>query len=663
MPALLLAIRSLDRNRVSCRNVAIAVMTIVIMAIATRMPLIIGRAHAAESPASTTATCDKPSTNQAAGQPIVQPAGKPPAPLSEQRVNPSIEPRMRPNIILIMTDDLGYADYGFAGHPLMRTPHLDQLARDSARWEPFYVSPVCTPTRASLMTGRYHLRTRAIDTYRGRMMMDPAEVTIAEMLQAAGYATGIFGKWHLGDSYPMRAIDQGFEMSLVHRGGGLGQPSDPPGFEGQYTNPQLMRNGEPENTQGYCTDVYFREGMNWAEHAVTAGRPFFLYLATNAPHEPLHDVPEDKLAHYQPLSFIDAAYPNQGDQPLPPQMDQDKLARVAAMVENIDDNVGRLRQWLRDRQLAENTMVIYLTDNGRATAGFNAGLRGRKSDVYEGGIRSPLWVCWPTKLPAGPREGRIAAHLDLPPTLLDAAGVAHPAEVSFDGRSLWSALQSGSADWPDRTLYFQAHRGDAPTRYHHCAVRQERWKLVNPSGFGKEPAAVTPAWELFDLANDPFEQHNVAADHPELVQVMAAGYDRWFNDVSQTRPDNYAPPRIVVGSPRETTTYLTRQEWRGANWGPLDSGAWELTVLPRRGYRAVVRFRATPASGTVRITFRDRQWEQPIGPRMKQIELPLLDLPSGDGSLQAHIRLQDQPHGVMFVELTAVADATQPPSP
>ncbi len=343
----------------------------------------------------------------------------------------------RPNIVLVMTDDQGYGDFGFAGNPVLQTPHLDALAAQSAQVERFYVSPVCTPTRASLMTGRYNYRTRAIDTYIGRAMMEPEEVTIAEMLREAGYATGIFGKWHLGDNYPMRAMDQGFEESLVHRGGGIGQPSDPPGGQGKYTDAVLFRNGTREETTGYCTDVYFDAAFEFMRRAASEGRPFFAYVPTNAPHGPFHDVPEDWLAHYTQTDLTAAlADPGQASEQV-----LDRLARSYAMISNIDDNIGRLTARLETLGLADNTLLVFMVDNGPDRDRYNAGLRGRKGTVFEGGIRSPLLARWPGRLPTGGEPAdRIAAHIDIAPTLLDAAGVEPPAGLHLDGRSLLGLL-------------------------------------------------------------------------------------------------------------------------------------------------------------------------------------------------------------------------------
>ena len=253
-----------------------------------------------------------------------------------------------PNIVLIITDDQGYGDFGFTGNPLIRTPNLNEMAAGSARMTQFYVSPVCAPTRASLMTGRYNYRTRVVDTYLGRAMMEPEEVTVAELLREAGYATGIFGKWHLGDNYPMRPQDQGFEEVLVHRGGGIGQPSDPPGGEDRYTDPVLFHNGERAPMEGYVTDVVFDAAADWLEGVHGDGRPFFAYVATNAPHGPFGDVPPDEYAYYQGLDLEGDAYPNHAGLDLGEGGDADQLARIFAMITNIDDNVGRLFERLDD---------------------------------------------------------------------------------------------------------------------------------------------------------------------------------------------------------------------------------------------------------------------------------------------------------------------------
>ncbi len=200
----------------------------------------------------------------------------------------------RPNVVLIMSDDQGVGDYGFMGNTVIRTPALDAMHARGGFLSRFYVSPVCAPTRASLMTGRYNYRTRCVDTYLGRAMMDTEEVTLAECLRDAGYRTGIYGKWHLGDNYPMRAMDQGFQESLLHRGGGIGQPSDPIGAEGKYTDPVLFKNGEEVAMQGYCTDIFFDAAMDFITHSVSSNNPFFTYIATNAPHGPFDDVPTER---------------------------------------------------------------------------------------------------------------------------------------------------------------------------------------------------------------------------------------------------------------------------------------------------------------------------------------------------------------------------------
>ena len=477
----------------------------------------------------------------------------------------------RPNIVVIMPDDQGYGDHGVTGNTVIRTPNIDALARESASMSDFYVCPVCSPTRASLMTGRYHYRTRVVDTFKGRSMMEPEEVTVAEVLQDAGYATGIFGKWHLGDNYPLRPDDQGFDESYIHRGGGLAQPSEPIENNRRYTNPILFENGKQIETEGYCTDLYFDAAIRFIDRCKQEGKPFFVYLPTNAPHGPYHDVPTELYEYYKTVDLKSIMVGKKGN--------VDQLARIAAMIENVDQNIGRMDEHLKEQGLFDNTMVVYLVDNGPNSMRFAGPFRGMKTTVHEGGIRSPFFVRWPGRLLPGTVSDRIAAHIDLLPTLADAAGASVPARANVDGRSLLPLLEGKNPDWPDRHLVLQVHRGDEPVRYHHMAVRNQRWKLVHPSGFGKEEMPEGVPFELYDMASDQGEKVNLAESKPEKLEAMLKSYDAWFDDVSSTRTDNYAPPRMVIGSDNELVSALTLQDWRVSDsqgWGV--SGVWLVNV-------------------------------------------------------------------------------------
>lgn len=557
----------------------------------------------------------------------------------------------RPNVILILTDDQGFGAMGCSGNPIVRTPHTDRLAAASARLQYFYVSPACTPTRACLMTGRYNFRTRAIDTFFGRAMMDPAEVTVAEILQQAGYATGIFGKWHLGDCYPLRAMDQGFAETLVHRGGGIGQPADPPGGEGKYTNPILFHNGQAQAMRGYCTDVYFTAAMRWAEQQSRAGKPFFIYLPTNAPHGPFNDVPPDKLAYYQQQVIAADRFPQTPGHPVPAKLDADTLARVYAMVENIDDNLGRLLAWLDREKLADNTLVLFLTDNGPALPDFNAGLREGKTTPYEGGIRSPLFARWPGKLAPGVCSDRIAAHIDLLPTILDSCGVPVPQGLKLDGRSLLPLWKREPGNWPERALFFQMHRGDVPVRYHNCAVRTQQWKFVHATGFATDSFIGPTKFQLFDMTADPYETRDVAAEHPQVVADLQRRYDQWFDDVGHTRPDNYAPPRIRLGTPHENPVVLTRQDWRLPAEGPKWRGFWLVDVATAGKYDVTVRLKPLAQPATARFTLAGVETQQSIPGKCETVTFRNVALPAGPARLDARVDAGKQPGAVMFVEV------------
>ncbi|MCG8601533.1 MAG: arylsulfatase, partial [Verrucomicrobiales bacterium] len=417
-----------------------------------------------------------------------------------------------------MPDDMGYGDTGATGNSIIRTPNLDRLASESAELTNFYVSPVCSPTRACLMTGRYNFRTRCIDTFKGRSMMDPDEVTIAEALKEGGYATGIFGKWHRGDNYPMRPQDQGFDESLIHRGGGLAQPSEPIENERRYTDPILFRNGEEVQAEGYCTDIYFDEAIEFMDQSKKAGKPFFVYLPPNAPHGPYHDVPEDLLKHYQ---SVDLAPILEGKES---EKHKDTVARVFAMVENIDQNMGKLDAYLKESGQFENTIVMFFTDNGPNSMRYVGPFRGMKSHVHEGGIHTMFWARWPERLKAGAESDRIAAHIDILPTLLDAAEVSVPEGLKLDGRSVLPLLSGAGENWEDRYLFIQSHRGNEPVKFNHFAMRNQEWKLLRNTGFGSEVEVKESPFELYHIAEDPGETNNLADEKPEQVEKMKQEY-------------------------------------------------------------------------------------------------------------------------------------------
>ena len=540
------------------------------------------------------------------------------------------EPGRPPNICLIMTDDQGYGDLGCTGNPVIETPHIDAMAGRSAWMTNFYVSPVCAPTRASLLTGRYNYRTRVIDTWKGRAMMEPAEVTIAEVLRSAGYATGVFGKWHLGDCYPMRPVDQGFDESLVHRGGGLAQPSEPIENARRYTDPVLVHNGRQVQTKGYCTDVYFDAALAFIDQSREAGKPFFVYLPTNCPHSPFHDVPTALYEKYKKKDLSPVL--GEGGR------DADQVARIYAMIENVDDNVGRVLAKLDALNVTDDTLVIFMVDNGPNGSRYVGNMRGSKCDVHDGGIRSPFFVQWPARMKAGTRNDRIAAHIDVMPTLLEAAGVAIPEKPALDGRSLLPLLEGKDVDWPDRTIVIQSHRGDVPVRYHHFAARSQRWKLLRASGFGRvAPPSDTP-FELYDMTADPREENNLAAKQPDVVERMKAAYDAWFDDVSNTRPNNYAPPRIIVGTDHEPVTMLTWQDWRvndSGGWGRQGRWLLQFAVEQRYDVRVLTQSAFTDARVELRIG-EARRMAKVSGPT-KSCVFENVSVPPGETDLQVTV--------------------------
>lgn len=538
-----------------------------------------------------------------------------------------------PNVILIMTDDQGWAQVGFHGNPYIRTPTLDRMAAESTEFTQFYVEPKCAPTRAALLTGRHGYRSGVVDTYLGRTLLDPAAVTLAELLSEHGYATGIFGKWHLGDNYPLRPMDQGFQETLVHRGGGLGQPAGPPG--NTYWDPVLEHNGESKRYEGYCTRVFTDGLIEFIR--VNRDRPFFGYLATNVPHGPF-DVDEEWIEPYREMGL------------------PERTARVYGMIEEFDQNLDRLLGELDALGLAERTIVVFLTDNGPTQQTFTAGLKERKGSAYDGGTRVPFLFRWPEQVEAGRQVDRIAAHIDVVPTLLEAAGVGTPFQP-FDGVSLWPLLSGATApeNWPDRTIYLQNHRGDIPQLNRNASARTQRWKIVQPLGKATDPMPPGAEFELYDMSVDPGETNNLAGEHPEIVEKMRRGYEEWFRDVSSR---GFEPVRIHLGSPREPRTTLSRFDWRGdydERAGEAALGYWPIVIEQQGRYDLVLRFAGPlPSEGRARVSVGEVEVAQEVAAGSASCKFPGIELEAGPARLVGVVEYDGLVRGASFIDVGLV---------
>ncbi len=419
----------------------------------------------------------------------------------------------RPNIVVVLTDDQGYGDIGAHGNPVLKTPHLDRLRAEARRFTDFHVSPTCSPTRSALLTGRHEFKNGVTHTIFERERLAPGAITLAEVLKGAGYRTGVFGKWHLGDEDAYLPNRRGFDEVFIHGAGGIGQSyagscGDAPG--NRYFNPAIWHNDKFEKTTGYCADVFFDRAMGWMDNGGAA--PFFCWIATNTPHAPLDARPEDE-----------ARYAGK----VPPD-----VAKFFGMVANVDDNIGRLLDRIKSSGREKNTLVLFMNDNG-GTVGckvFNAGMRGQKVTPFLGGTRASSFWRWPGTLEPGD-IGALAAHVDVFPTLAEIAGVNLSAKVAaqVEGRSLMPLLRDPGAPWPDRHLFTHVGRWpngkQAEHKYAACSVRNTRWHLVNPDPRGKKN------WLLFDVKADPGEKTDLAGRHPEQVAAMEKQFEGWWESV------------------------------------------------------------------------------------------------------------------------------------
>ncbi len=452
----------------------------------------------------------------------------------------------RPNIILVVSDDQGYGDFECFGNPIVKTPNLNRLYAQSACFDNFYVSPVCSPTRASLMTGRYNYRTGVWDTWKSRMNMHADEITVAEVLRDAGYKTGIFGKWHIGENYPSRPADQGFERSL--------------GFYGTDSrfDPVMELDGKLKECKGFLTDIIFDEAVNFISQ--NRDKNFFAYVSTFLPHDfPGRQVPDEYIEPYSGIDSISDA-------------DRETYAMVACF----DKNLGRLLDAIKKLRLENDTVVIFLSDNGpdlahpaRGGQGeypprYNMGLRAGKPTVYEGGIRVPCFVYWPQVTSPGAKVGTIAAHIDIMPTILEICGI-NSEGLKLDGVSLTPLLSGSRYEHSDRSLFFQFQRAKVPDMWTNCCVREQDFKLVN-------------GCELYNITNDPYEKQDISIMYPDKVNQMRDDFVKWFGDVTAER--GFVGERIILGSHKQPSV-------RFKYWDQSDKG-WDVEVAAGGTYRIKV---------------------------------------------------------------------------
>ena len=473
----------------------------------------------------------------------------------------------RPNIIFVLTDDQGYGDLSCLGNPILKTPVLDRLHADSVRLTDFHVAPMCTPTRGELMTGQDALRNGATFVCMGRSLLRADLPTMADILADNGYHTGHFGKWHLGDNYPYRPQDRGFHETIHHPAFGITSAADYYGND--YFDDHYRHKDEIRQYMGYCTDVWFEEAMRWMQGCHKRNEPFFAYIATNAPHGP-YWVPDE---YRQP--YLDGIKRDE--------------ASFFGMIANIDENMAQLEKFLLDNDIRDNTILIFMTDNGTAMGEgiYNAGMRGRKTSLFEGGHRVPCFIRWPAAGLEGGRDvGGVTRGVDILPTLIDLCDLHAPDGWTCDGLSLAEHVRRPDKAVADRTSivqYGHANEGARTgfTGRDRAAVMWGRWRLVD----GRE---------LYNIGEDPGQQQDVAQSNPELVKRLRGQYGAWWDGVSDTLASYQS---LTIGADAENPARLCSCDWawvyadnqRGMRGPVMDSGTWHVDAARAGLYSFTLR--------------------------------------------------------------------------
>ena len=470
----------------------------------------------------------------------------------------------KPNVIVILVDDMGYGDIAAHGNPVIRTPHLDKLHVESARLTDFHVDPTCSPTRAALLTGKYAHRAKVWHTIAGGNHLRAGEMTMADAFRANGYRTGMFGKWHLGANFPYRPMDRGFDEWLGQGDGGTGTTDDH--FLNDRVNDYYLHNGEWKQIDGWAPEIFFQSTIDFARESKKAQKPFYAYLCTYVAHHP-NTLPDPKWADF---------YKEKVD---------NETAYFFATIEKIDAMIGNLRAQLAAENLDRDTILIFLTDNG-GTGGVkihNAGMRGRKGDVYDGGHRVPFFIHWPAgKLRQGEDITALNAHIDVLPTLVELCGLNLPRDADFDGRSFRSQLLDAKAEVPVRTLFVERQRTFKPEKWKGAAGMTSRWRLVDDK-------------ELYDIKQDPGQKNNVIADHPDIANAIRNDFEAYWKKVT---PGDRDRVEFIVGDERDPETFLHASDWYLPNvpWnhaavaaGSPAAGDWRIRAARSGTYRFEVR--------------------------------------------------------------------------
>ena len=481
--------------------------------------------------------------------------------------------KARPNVVLIMTDDQGYGDLACHGNKVIQTPQLDRLHLQAVRLTNFHVDPTCSPTRGALMSGKYSHRAKVWHTIAGGNHLRASEMTMADAFKASGYRTGMFGKWHLGSNYPYRPMDRGFDEWLGQGDGGTGTCDDY--FTNDRVNDRYLHNGKWEQRKGYAPEVHFSAAVDFIKTRPDK-KPFFVYLNTYIPHSPHTVANKAWAAKY--ASKVNA-----------------RVAYFFAGIERIDRSIGLLRQALADEGLADNTILIFMTDNG-GTAGvklFNAGMRGHKGTVYEGGHRVPFFIHWPAgKLAHGSDVGDLNAHFDVLPTLIDLCGLTPAKRVDFDGRSFKQQLFEPEKALPARTLCVELQRTFKAAKWANAVAMTQRWRLVN-------------AAELYDIVNDPGQRTNVIRKYPQVVKQLTQAFDAYWKRVT---PNDRERVTFIVGHPDDPETYLQSMDWylpnvpwshRHTSLGAPQCGTWLISAAKKGTYQFEVRRWPREADGPI----------------------------------------------------------------